>query len=198
VASKSPFSKRVYDEWLILLDYDRKLVPEEREARISALYNSCMVDGVWNVSIDDAALVTLQASTAALQGQRYPEAMEICARYFLHPDEKRGDGFRRVTFGTRLGLASVLTSKVEEGVGQLTKTLNAIKKPSHRVEMRDDLEAMCHSLGENQPIDLRLMEFFRLYYAGWPKEASRGQLMEQSKTYCEAMDVLYKTGRSGL
>jgi len=201
VASKSPFSKRVYDEWLLLLDHDRKLVPSEREARILALYNSCLVDGSWNVSIDDAALVTLQASTAALQGQRYPEAMEICARYFLHPDEKkRGDYVYRVSFGTRVGVAAVLTGKVEEGVASLAQTLNRIKAPLvwHRLEMRDDLEAMCSSLGEDQLVDPLIGEFLVRYYVGWPEQAPRAQLIEKSKTYREAMKVLYETGRSML
>jgi len=78
MSHKSPFDPRIAQEWEALSIFVETPVPaDEKKLRAKALFESCVSDGRWIVSIADAGLATYPAVVSAMEGSRFQEAAEF-------------------------------------------------------------------------------------------------------------------------
>ncbi len=87
MASKSPFTDDIYNEWEFLaMSAYREPIPEnELLARSKALYDRCLVNEEWQVNPLDASLVTNLRFGQLATKQQYGEALVICETFLNHP-----------------------------------------------------------------------------------------------------------------
>lgn len=142
---KRPFDDRIYSEWEALAFPKEPLDLEEKEVRAKQLFDSCLVDGVWIVALEDASLVTTLCLRLAMDGKRYEEVVRIARKYL---EQTNADQYFPTwdIVRTDLGFALILSGRPEVGLetlfGVLEKGLDPLKYRQHL--LRGELLSALH------------------------------------------------------
>ena len=189
-SQKVSFSKQVRREWEFLL-YPSELAPEEREARVMTLYESCRPNGEWIVEFFDASIVTMLVSKLAMQGGRFDQSVEVCTQCMRHTAIDWYDGD---AVNIRLGTSLILCGNLQEGLARLHESLARLLSGWGRLEFKEDLMGLFHELGLTEPVHPGIRASILEYLKNWKAQTVRRDLVRGARNYLE-LSLLF--GRVG-
>jgi len=164
----------------------------ERDSRTNLLYQSCLLDGKWAVSILDAGLVTGDADYNALIGSRYEVAVELSYRFFDHPEIAQADSDKRATIQSLVGAALILKGDIEKGLTALADVKKVDEGARTQwVLIRSVLVCVLEDLGAGTSLDDRIRDFAVQFLKERKTSHSAARKAVKATTCGELSELLY-------
>lgn len=193
---KKPFDDRIYSEWEALALPKEPLDLEEKEVRAKRLFDSCLIDGVWIVALEDASLVTILCLRLAMEGKRYEEVVRIVLKYLEQTNAERYFPTWDIV-RTDLGFALILSGRPEVGLetlfGVLEKGLDPLKFRQHL--LRGELLSALHVQdSEMEAVPLTAFKTLAVrLLTNWPGHQPLASLATTASSNAELIELFKST-----